>query len=601
MVLLKFINRYSYCVFLIIPSMILINSLLLTCAMGPFWRYADPCYLYLLNGLHLLKGISLTHIDHPGTPLQILILAIMFLMNMGSSVSAIEDKVLANPEFYLSVIHIVLILTIFITSVLLAVYIYRKTQDILPALLTQLPGLTFLVTKSFESNLPVPPVVANVNPEPLLIVILNLFNLSWFILFYAQTFKEKIRATLFLGFICGLGLATKFTFLPILFCALIILSWRLKLLFTLVSLLSFCLWTLPIIHLYPDLWAWVKGIATHTGVYGNENQGIVNWPDIIKDILKNILPGYWLFMIFCISAFLWSSIKIIRAKKEPVQKFLCAITFGIICQFAMVAQHYSSHYLLTGIGLFSSAFVLFYIGALAQHKTLKILTLIFILIFTLQGSIQAGIYCSKLASLTKEVSSLTQKIYAQFPGSAVIAPADTNPFFSQEHALLFANGFYSRLLYNKSFTHKESEKLSILYPHSLYFNFDATSISNDNPGYGICDFNKRVYADDAMASYPYVLLLNYKFDFNYHNGFSFSNHPYSMRLIDDSKYADIYLLTGSSDKESSELLSASMAYLEKGRYREAFALALKSRELNYQPKGQVEFILSVIYNRLNQH
>jgi len=298
---------------------------------------------------------------------------------------------------------------------------------------------------------------------------------------------------------------------------------------------------------------------------------------------------------------LWSTFKIIRGHKDPAPKFLWAINFGILFQFVIVGKHYSSHYLLPGICLFSSAFLLFYIGRLAQHNVLRRLTAAFIIIFTLQALSQAIMYRSQLASLTKGISALQKEIYAQYPGCAVIASADTNPFFSQSFALLFADRFYSMLLFGKSYTHKESEKLSLLYPRSYYLNFDGTSTSPDNPGYGICDFKKRVYADDVLASNPYVLFINYKFDFYAHGGFDFSEHPYTARLIKASKYADIYLLTSSTDKEASELLSASSVLFERGQYKEAFALALRSRELNYQPRNQVEFILSIIYNHLHQH
>lgn len=597
---MKLNHRYSCIILIIIPLILFINSLLLNYAMGPFWQYADPCYLYLFNAIHFLKGIAPTHIDHPGTPVQLLILFIIFIINLGSSVTVIVEKVLRNPEYYLHAVNYILITGIALSSYLLAKYVYNKTQDLLAALLTQLPGLTFLITKSFTSTLPVPPVVANVNPEPLLIIILNLFNLSWFSLFFAKDSKERLLATLMLGFICGLGLATKLTFFPILICALIILSWPLKLIFMGMSLISFCLWTLPIMHQYPILWAWAKGIVTHTGMVGDGSQGFIDFPKYLYTLVHIFLPEYGLFNIFAIASFIVSSIKIIEKKQNPVYKFLWVINIGILFQFAMVAKHYSSHYLLPGLGLFSCALPLFYLGFLSENKILKQFTLIFIIIFTIITSSQTFIYYPKLSTLTQEISNAREGIYNKYPGAAIIAPADSNPFFNQKFALLFADRFYSRLLYNKSYTHQESDELSVLYPDSYYLNFDGTSASHDNLGYGICDFKERVFADDLLEKYPDVIFINYKFDFYAHNGFDLSEHPLTAILVNDSKYADIYRITASTDKESTELLNAAMMLSEKGQYKEAFALALKSRELNYQPKDQADFILSIIYNHLRQ-
>ena len=51
-----------YGVFLLIPGIVLAFSFLLRLAAGPFWLATnfDPSYVYLINGLHILKMLLLT-------------------------------------------------------------------------------------------------------------------------------------------------------------------------------------------------------------------------------------------------------------------------------------------------------------------------------------------------------------------------------------------------------------------------------------------------------------------------------------------------------------------------------------------------------------
>ena len=106
--LFTIVRRYSF--IFVIPTFILILSVLLKLAAGPFWQYSDPCYIYLFNALNMVKGVAPTHIDHPGTPLQLLILFIIWFVNIGHSTQEVLNKVLTNPDFYLSLTYILLTL-----------------------------------------------------------------------------------------------------------------------------------------------------------------------------------------------------------------------------------------------------------------------------------------------------------------------------------------------------------------------------------------------------------------------------------------------------------------------------------------------------------
>jgi len=53
----------KYGLFLIIPGIVLWNSVLLKLAAGPYWLATnlDPSYQYFVNGLYLIKGIVPNH------------------------------------------------------------------------------------------------------------------------------------------------------------------------------------------------------------------------------------------------------------------------------------------------------------------------------------------------------------------------------------------------------------------------------------------------------------------------------------------------------------------------------------------------------------
>ena len=61
---------------LISPAIILIAGLGLIAYMSPIYSGLrgldyDPAYQYLFNGAGLMKGYNPSHVDHPGTPVQI--------------------------------------------------------------------------------------------------------------------------------------------------------------------------------------------------------------------------------------------------------------------------------------------------------------------------------------------------------------------------------------------------------------------------------------------------------------------------------------------------------------------------------------------------
>ena len=367
---------------LTIPLIILIVSFLLRAASGPFWLYADPCYIYLFNALYMIKGHVPIDVSHPGTPVQVLIFIVIWMFNGGQSIAHVVNSIFITPELYLNTVWVILAVSSFLTSILLGAYVYRKTNDGIAVVLVQLPGLVLLTLPSFNSSYPMLPIVANVTPEPLFIPIMNLFNLSILRLYFDQNHQKCFKNILLLSFFCGLGLATKLNFLPVFLGALIIVPWRNKFLFILICILSFIFWTIPIIQKYPMIWDFIKMMVLHTSRYGRGSETIIDWQSYLQ-YFKYMIHDYWFFIFSTLGLFLLSFSLLVKDRSNREVKFLGAVTLGLLLQFVVTAKHFSYHYLVPGFGLFGLVLLLFYfyLHQKAQCRNLKLLTIVFIGLF----------------------------------------------------------------------------------------------------------------------------------------------------------------------------------------------------------------------------
>ncbi len=556
----------KYGIFLLIPGTVLVFSVFLKIAAGPYWLATnfDPSYQYIVNGLYLIKGIVPNHTDHPGTPLQMLCAAVCWLFNMGRPAEVVVTNVLKAPEFYLRMVFIILSLLSFFTSLGLGLYVFRKTGDRLAAVLAQLPALSFLTMKSWESFEPILPVVANVDPEPLLMSVLNLFNICLLMNFYARTSKEASISTIFWGLVCGWGAAIKLTFIPIVLVPLIVLSWKNRFLFVCIFAATFVAWTLPILSKYPIIWGWVSGIATHKAAYGTGGASIgnilsygLNWENIV---LKQAAFGAFLFM-----ALVLISGKVISKKWDRGTSFLAATMAGIFFQFSAVTQHPGAHYLLPGIGLFSSLFILLYLQS--PHVQRGRITCVLILIGVLWGAWQANGYRFKLAGLTKDVVDFHEQARTKYQGCTFINYYRSS---SQAGALFFGDG--------SNLSPHFGEELFQLYPQEFYFHIW---------GNRILGFNGRVWSNDLLIQDRCVL-------FQGDGKFDFSDGPYSVQLLEKGRFESIHILTGTTEKQAALLLAGAMQFMQSGEYGKAMGFVLQARKLHYQPDSSVERLIQVL-------
>jgi len=544
-----------YAAFLIVPSIVFIFSILLKSAAGPYWLASnfDPAYQYLVNGLRLLKGLVPNHTDHPGTPLQMLCGAVCWVFNIGHSVSQTATRVFISPEFYLHTVCVVLAGLAFCTSFLLAAYVYRKTNDGIAALLTQLPVLSFLILKSWDPYAPfstVLPVVANVFPETLLISVVNLFNMCLLKIFFAKASKDEYPAVVSWGFISGLGVAVKITFIPLLVIPWIILSWKNKIIFTIVLAASFILWTLPIVSVYPTLWHWVVNIVTHKGSLGLGGAGLMekheyfmNWGNIFHEH-KILIIFLFLAMVLCFG-------QLVMKKWGRETSFICVTAFGIILQFAAVAKNPGMHYLSPGMGLFSVLFFLLYWQGASHHPWAKRIVGILVLVSILLGTWQANAYRLKLADAAKDMLAFYQHIHEEYKGFNFVGFYRSS---GQEAALSFGDQ------YSGSW-----DELFKLYPDSYIFNRWTIRMR---------DFRGRVFSNDVMSQHAGVILQG-------DGDYDFGPSPYTVELLEKGRFESVFLLKNTTEKQAVMLHIAAIYLSNSGDSLKALEYDAEAKALHY--------------------
>jgi hypothetical protein len=325
-----------YLSLLIIPFMMGQTTLSLNKAKGPSWvgMNCDPDYTYLLNALNLAMMKKVGHIDHPGTTVQItgaIILRAVHLLRF-SPKEDLQTDVIENPELYLSVINKVFLGLNVLILIILGMWTFCLTMNLPITFFVQLTPY-FLGTEATYLFC-----LTSVRPEPFLLLASLLFVFLIITYAYKETevfsnfifntryVRELSPDSLFLicfAVVSGFGLATKFSFIPLLAIPLVILpTFKRKILFILGTSLSFVFFTIPIIKEYKTVFIWLLSIGTHAGSHG---KGIVKVIDF-NLFLSNLNHFFSKEKFFIIILFLSMCILITGYALQALRK----ISFGNI-------------------------------------------------------------------------------------------------------------------------------------------------------------------------------------------------------------------------------------------------------------------------------
>lgn len=367
-------------ILLILPAVLIFTAAILRYSQGPYWityNSLDPEYLYIISSLALADGKKMGTTGNPGTTLQILgatVLKITHALDFTEK-DTLEFAVLKNPEFYLTIINIILITLNVVMLFVIGGVTWLLTKNIWLGLLLQL--------SPFLSNIVLTQGLSRVSPEPLLLFTTLLFVLILVKIVLDKNFFNKAHWYMIaLAVVSGFGLATKLTFGPLLIIPFFVLPrLRNKIGFLLLTGVSFVFFTWPLISQYELLFDWYYRIITHTGYYGEGYPGFADTRTYVYNLQTLLFKHPLLLMIWALTfCFFLRLIILFSGAKEGAKNIWHNISYRILflvlvaqmIVFLAVAKSNHERYLVPIMSL--SGFMLFLLFMnLKQHDKKRFL------------------------------------------------------------------------------------------------------------------------------------------------------------------------------------------------------------------------------------
>lgn len=421
----------------VLPTALLIVGLYLRTIIAPIYAGLDlydydPAYVYLFSGAGIIEGYTPRHVDHPGTPLQILSGVISYLAWLVIGEGTFAAAVYENPEFYLAIISTVL-LTLNVSAVAyLGVQLYRATARLPVALIAQ-SGILLLGTLA--------PRTFHAAPEAL-----QLFAATMSIgLLTPQIFLQGApfgwRRAAALGFILALGITAKVTFVPLLGLLLLLPSVRAMLVGAASAALSAAIILAPVWSMLDHAYQWLHDVTISSGRYGHGEPGFI-------DLAK--VPGHALTLFtsqpILLVAMLACVLVVIGAGLRNRAGFVAGVLVAVIVvQLAMVLKHFEVYYALPVIAL-ASTLVAWWAHRALGGRGVAVVAAAMIFFAAVQTWSYADDLKTRAIARTGEIVRLNAEL-ARHPSAIVVgAFRARSEIFARQFAVGFLEPRFARVL-----------------------------------------------------------------------------------------------------------------------------------------------------------
>jgi hypothetical protein len=279
----------SMLILAVIPITVFLLPRLLYPAVGPYSaaRYIHPVYPYLFSSLQMAAGEAPQHIDHPGTPVQVLGAAVIWLVALVSGaatgIEGVVAAVLAEPERYLQFMNGA-------QGALVAVALWTlgwRLSAALGGLAYGLIGQLLLLAS--------PSAMLNIHQfaaEGMLIALALLLGTALLpMLKFGAPAGERDGGSGFgnavlLGGVLGLSIATKITMIP--FGVLVFVPRRLGHMVAamVAAAAALLIATIPIWSRFDAIMSWISALVLHSGRYGSGPTGLPALADMVEGAVK---------------------------------------------------------------------------------------------------------------------------------------------------------------------------------------------------------------------------------------------------------------------------------------------------------------------------
>jgi hypothetical protein len=251
-----------------------------------YFKYSDPAYEYLINGINLIYGMTPGHADHPGSTIQwTLSLTHRIYFALAGKSTDIKSDFVEFPENYALTFAIFSLFLHAIIIFFITIKLYKIFQNVLYLFF---PSIFIIVGFEYFDQL------IGIKPENFLILTSGLlvYGLLYFELKEEQ--KNRLKPIIY-GLILGIGVSTKVTFLlftPIFF---LVKGIKEKIVFSITFILTLLILN---INLYGTFsYKWFLKIIFNGGRHGQE--GSKNFLRILYD-LRDIVAFYYASISFLI-------------------------------------------------------------------------------------------------------------------------------------------------------------------------------------------------------------------------------------------------------------------------------------------------------------
>jgi hypothetical protein len=342
MKLIDHLKLYRKPLLFILPLLYLIAGMHFRFLLGNIsLRSSDPDFVYFISGLSISEGsFKVGHIDHPGTPLQLLIAMVFRIVYLfrNRDIPYVED-VFLHPDLYLSVVSIFIAV---ITAALLLYAgrkVYESTNSSFYAILVQ--SAPFLPVIWYD-------LIGRVTPEQMLpfpIILLTVLVIK----VYFQDEQVNWKTIVQFALVSALGLSVKLTYILLLIIPVFIIQgWKKRGAFVGLSLLFFFVIAFPVTLQIHRFWRWIKDLFIYSGQYGGGEANIIDFASLRAAMTE--LYQYekqFFFVLFCLLVVCTAYYVICRRKTDKRLVLLSlAVVITIVLQLLMVGKHYAHRYFI---------------------------------------------------------------------------------------------------------------------------------------------------------------------------------------------------------------------------------------------------------------
>lgn len=339
---------FSRSILYLLPAVVVAWTLFLRTWSGPFYLSSiDPEYMYLISGLNsaTLDFNLIGHIDHPGTPLQLLTGLFFRLIHLVYGFQDFRTDVISDPELYLTLSSVLLAAITFFLLLRMGQLAYRYTSSLLGALVLQAASFYTLVNAG---------ILARYSPDRLMTVIILLFFIASLRYWFDPGYGPK-KFAFVSGLIMGTGVMTKFNFAPLLLMPLFLLpDWKNRRNYLFVLTGTAFVFFLPVSSKYRSFWDIISGMITHKGLYGTGEKGLLDAPRFLDHIFQ-IFSSHPSFTVVVVLGLTTVAVGILnpglRSRNHKAFLFLTASLIAIAAGLLITAKHYKGYYALPYLSL----------------------------------------------------------------------------------------------------------------------------------------------------------------------------------------------------------------------------------------------------------